>query len=305
MSQIYKYYLSGYTFETNVFFPELISSNEESKGSITVNYKINELIPLEATQKKVYQNEELNLACIVSKQLGFIAIWNNKDIEYTPSSSHPKDDAYLRMILLGSISMILANCLGNISLHAASVIINDKAILFCAKSGRGKSSLAAYFYSKGYTVLADDVTNIYVNDSKEIIALPSVPRIKLSEEALNKIDQTKVGLDRIPAYVTKYSLPTKDINQKSEYPIAAIYFPEFKEVENEIIEIKGRAKLKEISKHIYRPQLGATLPLFKHKPIVLFQLVSHTNMFHFYRSNNQINMKDSLNYIEHQLNNQY
>lgn len=301
MQVLFKYYLSGYTFETNVFLPELISSEEKSKGSIIVNNQVNHQIPSEALSLRFYYNEQLNLSCLKSNQLGFIAIWDNKKIEYTPKVKD--NDAYVRMIILGSMSMILSNCFGNVSLHAASIVINEKAILFCAKSGKGKSSLAAYFYSRGYTVLSDDVTNVYVDELGEIIALPSVPRIKLSKEALKRIGQSNDGLDIIPApLITKYSLPVKEINQTSKYPVSHIYFPEFDENENRIIEVKGRSKLKELNKHVYRPNFESSLPIFQHRNKILFTVASTIEMKHFTRSSDENKMKESLDFIEKELN---
>lgn len=301
MEQSYTYYLSGYTFETNVFFPELISSTEKINGSIFVHDEVNEKVPADALMKGDYYNEEIKLSCIKNELLGFIAIWNNKNIEVTPPPN--KDIAYIRMLILGSISMLLSNCLGNLSLHAASIVINNKAILFCAKTGRGKSSLAAYFYSKGYTVLSDDVTNIYKNETGEIMALPSVPRIKLAKEALQRIGKSHQGLLPIPARIKKYSLPMENIDQTAQFPISHIIFPEFNEHlnHNEMINVKGHAKLMEIKKHIYRPKLGASLPLFKHKNDILFNLISKVEMHHFIRPSDVSKMDQSLEFIENKI----
>jgi hypothetical protein len=297
----YAYHLSGYTFETNVEFPELISSKEKINGSIFINSDINEKVPLEALNEKSYYNKDLNLSCINNPLLGFISIWNKKDIEMTPPPN--KDDEYIRMMVLGSVSMLLSNCFGNLSLHAASVVINNRAVVFCAKSGKGKSSLAAYFHSQGYEVLSDDVTNIYINEEGEAIALPSVPRIKLSKQGLKRIGKSHDGLDCIPAKTVKYSLPLKSNNQKSEFPISHIFFLEFSEnlSNEEIIEITGLNKLVEIKKHIYRSKLGAKLPLFKHKSNIIFNLISKVEMNHFIRSADTSIMLKSLQFIENKI----
>ncbi len=298
MEKKYAYHLSGYTFETNVEFPELISSKEKINGSITITKSIDHKVPKEALKTPVYRNEEQNLVCINHDNLGFIAIWNNRDIEMTPLIKN--DEAYIRMIILGSLSMLLSNCLGNFSLHAASIVINNKAVLFCAKTGKGKSSLAAYFYAKGYTVLADDVTNIYVNKFGKATALPSVPRIKLSKDALQRIGKSPEGLDIIPANILKYSFPMKNMDQSSEYPISHIYFPEFNDNLNinEIIELKGSNRLKEITRHIYRAKMGALLPTFKLNANVLLNLISTVEMNYFNRSSKVQCMQESLKFIE-------
>lgn len=299
MSLIYKYKLSGYTFETNVHLPELMVSEENSQGNIIVRKDVSDRIPVEALNRKSISYPELNLICINSDSIGFLAIWDKHHIEFTPNFQ--VNDAFLRMVLLGSVSMLLANSFQLLSLHAACVVVKDKAVLFCAKSGRGKSSLAAYFYSKGYVVLADDVINVQLMDSGKLYAFPSVPRIKLSEEALIKIGKTKEGLLAIPAAATKYSLPMDFSLLKEKYEISEVIFPEFEGEENSFEVLKGMEKLRELTKHIYRYRLGIRSGIFDHRRSILFAMASQLEMKFFFRSSENTKMNESLKFIESML----
>lgn len=279
-------------------------SEENSQGNIIVRKDVSDRIPVEALTRKSISYPELNLTCINSDSIGFLAIWDKHYIEFTPnfqthvSANWRINDAFLRMVLLGSVSMLLANSFQLLSLHAACVVVNDKAVLFCAKSGRGKSSLAAYFYSKGYVVLADDVINVQLMDSGKLYAFPSVPRIKLSEEALIKIGKTKEGLLAIPAAVTKYSLPMDFSSLKEKYEISEVIFPEFEGEENSFEVLKGMEKLRELTKHIYRYRLGIRSGIFDHRRSILFAMASQLEMNFFFRSSENKKMNESLEYIK-------
>lgn len=52
---------------------------------------------------------------------------------------------------------IFQNFLDMIFLHASSVVIGDKACLFVARSGGGKSTIASFAEENGYSVLGDDL----------------------------------------------------------------------------------------------------------------------------------------------------
>ncbi len=290
----FKYYLSGLTIETNFELPELIESFENADGTIYITDNISDNIPLEAIKEKKYSDESLDY--IFNKHIGHIAIWNNKKIELTPNFQ--KDDAYLRMVILGTISMLFVNSFGYISMHAACVIVNNQAILFCGDSGIGKSSIATYFYHKGYTVFSDDVTNIKISEDNIPIAYPSVPRIKLSKEALKQIGKSHIGLSTIPSFTTKYSLPINKENYKQKYKITHIVYPKFTENKLSINQIHGRDKLQLLAYNIYRKGIGKKLRLFNHRPKSIFTLAINSKMMCFVREKNKSKMNDSFKYLE-------
>lgn len=295
----FKYHLSGYVFETNLFFPELVPAHTNATCSIWIKDTISAKVPEQALSVTSYQNEKLGLRSLRLNKFGFVSIWSKQKIEFVPSQNF--DSATLRMFMLGSLSMILATSLGYISFHAASVVINGKAILFCANSGSGKSSLAAYFYSKGYTILSDDVINIKVLNNKDVIAFPSVPRIKLSEDGLKQIGKSSEGLDVIPAFNKKYSLPVSQTNQELSYPVNKIVFLQFDEKKNCMEQIKGANKLNELSKHLYNKRLGRLLDYNSQKNKILFCMAAQLEMYFWKRPKNKQQMIQSIEFIENEL----
>ena len=292
----FRYYLSGYTFETNVYFPELIVSTNKPNGSIFIKGNISPHIPKKAISEKKYTDS--NLTYIYRKNIGHIAIWNKHDFEITPSNEFSHE--YIRMLILGSIAMLFISSFGNLSLHAACIIFNNKAVLIAGDSGKGKSSLAAYFHLKNYLVFSDDVTNIQIVDNVPY-ALPSVPRIKLSKEGLNLIGKSPNGLLKIPAFVEKFSLPLGEINQETKYQISHIIFPDFTDTDFNIIPIVGSKKLNMLNKNIYRKNLALKSNLFNHLPNVLFTTASKVEMNYFVRKKDKNKLFESFEFIENQL----
>lgn len=82
------------------------------------------------------------------------------------------------------LNQVLSHCLllrGVETLHATSVVIGGKAIAILGDSGYGKSTLAAAFVREGYPLLTDDVlVSEFVQAG--VLALPSLPRLKLAPE---------------------------------------------------------------------------------------------------------------------------
>ena len=68
-----------------------------------------------------------------------------------------------------------------LALHAAALVIDERAIAFLAPSGGGKSSLAASFAFAGWPVLGDDILALTVGES-ETTAAAAYPEIKLNPD---------------------------------------------------------------------------------------------------------------------------
>lgn len=296
----YRYRLSGYVFEIDTPLRELPEVNDEPECFLSVRRDISEKIPAEALSAESYLNAHLGLTCIQREQFGFVAIWNNNTIEYTPASH--LDDMGITIQLLGTIAMIMSATMGYVSLHAASVVIDNRAVLFCGASGVGKSTLTAHFYSKGYQVLSDDVTTLRITAPGKITAYPSVPRIKLSDESLALIGRSGDGLQEINFETRKYILPITEITGSNGYELSAIIFPLYKDGHMILEQIGGFSNKLLVAKHLYRKRLAKLLYPITQRRELFLALAAHIPMYHFYRPCNMATMQESLDYIEMQLN---
>jgi hypothetical protein len=78
---------------------------------------------------------------------------------------------------LGPVLGAALHLQGAVLLHAAAVVIDEKAVLFAGDSGSGKSTTATMLHRAGYRVLSDDLTEI--GGANPYYALPSVAAIRL------------------------------------------------------------------------------------------------------------------------------
>ncbi|MGN6477953.1 MAG: hypothetical protein ACTHKV_12055 [Flavipsychrobacter sp.] len=297
----YRYRLSGYIFEINIPLPELKEVEEQPECSLLVRASISDAIPSEALNAESYSNKDIGLTCIQRKQLGFVAIWDKKIIEYTPASY--LDEIGIRTQLLGTISMIMSAAMGYISFHAGSVIVNNKAFMFCGTSGAGKSTIAAHFYSRGYKILSDDVTTLRVSAHGEIVAYPSIPRIKLSDTSLELIGATNDGLSTVISNKLKYALPVNAIADGEGYNLNAIIFPLYRDGDIMLEQIEGFQNKLIIAQHLYRKRLAKLLYPTTQIQALFLNLAAQIPMHHFYRPCNIGTIKESLYFIETKLNN--
>lgn len=74
--------------------------------------------------------------------------------------------------------------------HGSSVVVNDKGILFIGPSGAGKSDLALRLLDGGATLIADDYTQVCVQDGHAILSPP--------KEIEGMLEVRGVGLMKVP-----------------------------------------------------------------------------------------------------------
>lgn len=77
---------------------------------------------------------------------------------------------------------VLLHQRGYVTLHASCVNLGSGAVAFLGDSTAGKSFMAAALHSRGYAVVADDVTVVDVHDSGPLV-YPGLPVLQLLPDA--------------------------------------------------------------------------------------------------------------------------
>lgn len=83
---------------------------------------------------------------------------------------------------------MLLNQRGAIVLHASAVAMGGVAMLFCARSGEGKSTLAATLSTRGHAMISDDVTRILFDASGRPFVSTDARQLKLTPETIASLD---------------------------------------------------------------------------------------------------------------------
>jgi hypothetical protein len=108
-------------------------------------------------------------------------------------------------------------------LHATSIVVEGKAVLFLGDSGFGKSTLAACFLTTGHRILNDDLL-ILKKTSGSILAYPGPARIKLFPNvALKYMGKADSGVP-MNSFTRKLIVPLRcDQAHATTIPLRAIY----------------------------------------------------------------------------------
>ena len=121
----------------------------------------------------------------------------------------PGGDALdIRGYLLGNIFAVLCHQRRLLPLHASAVRMGDGVVAFLADSGMGKSTLAAFLGSQGYSLVADDICLLDPDASPDERVIPVAPWLKLWRNSLEALGKGEEGLTRTFHDEDKFRLPT-------------------------------------------------------------------------------------------------
>jgi hypothetical protein len=144
-------------------------------------------------------------------------------------------------------------------MHGSCFIYNDTGIMLCGESGAGKSSLTASFVIDGNDFLTDDVTPIFISNQKPFIWTVS-DRIKLWEDSLKQLNQSKETLHKIDPETEKFYYPLKSYKD-SHFMLSHIFLIEIHEKATiDFQEIQGAEKVTALRKEIYRLEYLQGMP---------------------------------------------
>ena len=117
---------------------------------------------------------------------------------------------------LGPVIAIALHLQGAVLLHASSVVMNGKAVVFAGHSGSGKSTIAAILHRHGYAVLSDDITELAGTR-----ALASIPAMRLWPDVVHALfGEQAVFPDRAPSWDKKLVV----VEEAPPAEIAAVLF---------------------------------------------------------------------------------
>jgi hypothetical protein len=172
-------------------------------------------------------------------------VTNGREVVVSPdANANPLD---VRGWLLGNIFVTLCQQRGLLPLHASAVSSEPRngrqgVAAFLARSGQGKSSLAAHLAQRGLRVVADDVCLIDPTPADEVLVIPSTPWLKLWRNSLQNLGRQAEGLERVLSEHDKYRLPLEAASKRE--PIRKLVFLEAREESSSAIRIEEVPRVK-------------------------------------------------------------
>ena len=160
----------------------------------------------------------------------------------------PADE--VRLFLLGTVFGALMLQRGHLVLHGNAFRVGDACAVVLGHSGAGKSTLAAEMHRRGHDVLSDDVVPIDAHGR----ALPGWPRLKLWQDALDRLGRPSHDLRPVRATHAKFHVPL-DRPTLPPLPVRWLYVLDRHDGPLQLTPITGAAVFTALHEHAYRNEL--------------------------------------------------
>jgi hypothetical protein len=123
--------------------------------------------------------------------------------------------------LVGQVLPLISLLHGFETLHASSVVMDGRALLFLGSSGAGKTSVALHLTGEGATLLSDDVTALEL-DGAAVLAHPGTSLASVDVEEVERLADTAPGRYELGISDGEARLVIDGVGEEP-YPIAAVY----------------------------------------------------------------------------------
>ncbi len=127
--------------------------------------------------------------------------------------------------LLGPVMGFVMLLRGIVCLHASAVVVGNEAIALLGPAGSGKSTTAAAFSDRGYSVLAEDVVTLD-DHGRQFLVQPGYPCIRLWPASVKALFGSETQLPKLtPNWDKRYLDLTERVDRfhAKPLPLAAIY----------------------------------------------------------------------------------
>jgi hypothetical protein len=207
----------------------------------------------------------------------------------------------VRLYLLGSAMGAVLHQRGVLPFHGSSVCIDGRhAVTFSGPSGIGKSTLAAALLSKGYRMLADDVSAITFGKSGIPFVNPGMPQIKLCGNVFRQLGRSISDAQPVGKDTGKYACSEHAAFVGDPLVSKTIYIlGRHSENRFDNIVLKGMDKFHALRVNTYRPlfvkAMGMELAHFD----LLRKLAGHTGVCMLLRPDGGFRLDELTDYVSH------
>jgi len=213
----YHYLVHGLHIESALACPEL-HPTKPNKPDVTIRYgSVPETLD-NPIQQSVSIQAGKNQFLLKLDNIAQYWVTNGTNIVIKPALNSQEAD--IRLFLLGSSFGALLHQRGCFILHGSAIETKAGAVIFVGHSGVGKSTLAAACHTRGYRILADDVSTL---DYQNLQMYPGLAHIQLWEDAAKKLAHDPNTMRQTRTDLEKYALSLQDGYDPTPVPLHAIY----------------------------------------------------------------------------------
>jgi len=257
---LYFYSLFGLTIASEKVFDELILTAETTKVDVFIRFcPVESRMPEEDTSK-VMQLITENLFCLQLQDFARIqAVHQDEQTIIDIEVLKPERYSYIKSWLFGSVLTGVLHMHNRFALHASAVNTKNGVVLFCGRSGIGKSTIATRLNQFGFDIVSDDKAVLVQKEDNRIYIEPSLQITRLWDDSIAKLedDSFMESPESVSLKEDKFQFLIKKENQIVEpLPVKAIYILRRirKEHDLQIRSLTGKLKHARLIEQIHRRQ---------------------------------------------------
>jgi len=220
----YRYNVFGLHVASDLLLPEFVSTLDVSVDPDVIIRlgKMPSCISGAIETEDNYQGEG-NEFLLRFQGVGAYYVINGNCIIVEPDEH--SEEQFVRLFLLNMALSSLLLQRGAISMHGSAVVFDGYCVIFTGDAGVGKSTLAAAFRERGYSLLADDVTAIITDNDGGAWVQPGLPHQKLRPDSAEAMGMDITGYAPVfsRSYGDKFLVPVNTGFCLSPAPLGAIY----------------------------------------------------------------------------------
>ncbi len=138
------------------------------------------------------------------------------------SAPPERDEAGLRLYLVGNIMGLVHYQRGALVLHAGAAAVDGSAVAFVGLPGAGKTSLAAALYRQGCPLVTDDVLPARPGP-EGVTVYPGSPQLKLNWDVAQLLGCPPERLHRLHPQQDKWGCPVRESYRPDPLPLRRVY----------------------------------------------------------------------------------
>jgi len=271
---VYTYIAYGLAVSSEFPLAELTTTTHSSDVTIRRGHVDN--LPSKVHESGCWFHTSPQKTYLVWDGIGVIKIQNGCEIIVDPEEG--VEEGVLHQAIQGTAFGLLLHQRGLFPLHASAVLIDDQAVAFAGKAGRGKSTLASVFHSRGYPLISDDITAVAMK-GRSLLTAPGFPMIKLWPDSMATYGDPADKHYPLHAGTEKILIPKVNGFVHSPHPLKRIYILE-KDNPEGIDTMPSHKALLEVIKNCYCSKLiQASIGAQAHMRNSA-RLVNHTKVYY-------------------------
>lgn len=289
------YNANGLNFASEIAFPEMRPA--DNIYDVTIRYgKVPEKLDNIAYQGVCTQISPGHYLLTIDGVARYL-LKDGNEVTIEPFGHVNEDD--VRVFFLSSVMGAICHQRGLLPLHASAIALKDSCILFAGNSATGKSTVAAAFYAKGYSLLSDDICSISLDRQGLPVVNPGYIQLKLWADSLKLLKNVPVEPRRLRNKIDKYSVIVNNDTGIHPLPINKIYvLTNNKTGEIKVSQIRGRAKLSPIMRNTFRFYLYRRIGAIPAHLSIVNKLFYNTRVNHVSRSYRPGGIEKLVNILE-------